>query len=125
MTSFKIDAKEEFTLIAPTDYNLDAAFTALLADKCQELTQKGSLNFIIDLSTCSNTLPNVLEPLIALSARQYEQENSFVLVHPPTQLLQLLKDEDAIDSLNYAPTMEEAIDIVRMEILERNMFGDE
>ncbi|MCC6185995.1 MAG: hypothetical protein IT256_02465 [Chitinophagaceae bacterium] len=125
MTSFKIDAKEEFTLIAPTDYNLDAAFTAFLADKCQELTQKGSLNFIIDLGTCSNTLPNVLEPLIALSATQYEQENSFVLVHAPTQLLQLIKDEDAIDSLNYAPTMEEAIDIVRMEILERNMFGDE
>jgi hypothetical protein len=39
-------------------------------------------------------------------------------------MLQLLKKEDAIDQLNYVPTFIEAIDIVNMEILERDLFGE-
>ncbi len=55
----------------------------------------------------------------------YEEGSSFVIAHPPAEMLNILKREDAIDSLNYAPTFIEAIDIVNMEILERDLYSEE
>jgi hypothetical protein len=121
--SFKIDAKEQYTVITPQPTALDARLAANLADKCKELIQKGSPNFIVDVALCQEVNTNFLEPFLELSAQQYEEGHSFVIAHPPSKMLQILKEEDAIDSLNYAPTFIEAIDIVSMEILERDLFG--
>lgn len=123
--TFKIDAKEQFTVITPQTSALNAQLAAELAGQCQELTQKGSLNFIVDLALCQDVHTDFLMPFIELSAQQYEEGRSFVLVHPASKMLQMLKDEDAIDSLNYAPTFIEAIDIVNMEILERDLYSEE
>ncbi len=123
--TFKIDAKEQFTVITPQSSALNAQLAADLAEQCQELTQKGSLNFIVDLALCQDVHTDFLTPFVQLSAQQYEEGRSFVLVHPASKMLQMLKDEDAIDSLNYAPTFIEAIDIVNMEILERDLYSEE
>lgn len=121
---FKIDAKEQFTVIKPETVLLNSFLAAQLAEECQKLTENGSLNFIIDLENATAIDPDFLEAILEISATYYEQEQSFVIVHPPAVFIQLLKDEDAIDSLNYAPTMIEAIDIVSMEILERDLFRE-
>jgi hypothetical protein len=122
--TFKIDAKEQFTVITPQSCPLNAQLAAELAGQCQVLIQNGSRNFIVDLALCLDVQSDFLEPFIELSAKHYEEASSFVLVHPPAEMLQLLKKEDAIDSLNYAPTFIEAIDMVNMEILERDLFGE-
>jgi len=122
--TFKIDAKEQYTVITPQSCPLNAQLAAELAEQCQVLIQNGSWNFIVDLALCLDVQSDFLEPFIELSAKHYEEASSFVLVHPPAEMLQLLKKEDAIDSLNYAPTFIEAIDMVNMEILERDLFGE-
>lgn len=122
--SFKIDAKEQFTVITPQSRPLNAQLAAELAEQCQNLIQNGSRNFIVDVALCQVVQSDFLEPFIELSAQRYEEGTSFVIAHPPTEMLQILKKEDAIDSLNYAPTFIEAIDIVNMEILERDLFGE-
>jgi hypothetical protein len=122
--TFKIDAKEQYTVITPQSCPLNAQLAAELAEQCQVLIQNGSRNFIVDLVLCLDVQSDFLEPFIELSAKHYEEASSFVLVHPPAEMLQLLKKEDAIDSLNYAPTFIEATDMVNMEILERDLFGE-
>lgn len=121
---FKLDTKEQYTVITPQTNMLDAQLAANLAVQCQQLSEKGDNNFIIDLEECIEVHPDFLIPLTELSALCYEQGQSFVLVHPPSAMIQIIKSENAIDSLNYAPTLIEAIDIVSMEILERDLFDE-
>jgi hypothetical protein len=122
---FKIDAKEQFTVITPQNDVLDSLLTADLAVECQLLVSKGSENFIIDLQSCQSIQNDFLLPMIELAAKHYEQGQSFVLTNFPPEMQSLLKTEDAIDSLNCAPSFIEAIDIVNMEILERDLFNEE
>lgn len=122
---FKIDAKEQYTVITPENTCLDSVLAADLSVQCTELTQNGSNNFIVDLSACQSVSPGFLEPFVSLASSCYEKGQSFVLVHAPADMLGMLKEHDAVDALNYAPTLIEAIDIVSMEILERDLFNEE
>ncbi|MDI9319122.1 MAG: hypothetical protein QM530_01490 [Phycisphaerales bacterium] len=122
---FKLDKKDQYTVITPQANTLDAQLAANLAVQCQQLSEKGDNNFIIDLELCNEVLPDFLLPFIELSARCYEQGQSFVLVNPPVAMIQMIKAENAIDSINHAPTLVEAIDIVSMEILERDLFDEQ
>ena len=122
---FKIDAKDQYTVITPQKGILDASLAADLAVECRMQSGSGSKNFIIDLETCQDVRKDFLLPFIELSSEYYEQEQSFVLTNPPAEMLRILKEEDAIDSLNTAPTFIEAVDIISMEILERDLFNEE
>lgn len=122
---FKIDAKDNYILITPESPVLDANVADLLAVKCKALYENGSKNFIIDLSACKTANMDAFESLIELTAAMYELEQSFVLTNLSVALLSQIKDADAIDSLNYAPTFIEAVDIINMEILERDLFREE
>lgn len=122
---FKIDAKDLYTVIKPQKGILDTQLAADLAEQCLLQTETGSKNFIIDLESCQDVRPDFLLPFIDLSAHCYEKGQSFVMTHAPAGMLGLLKEADAVDSLNCAPTLIEAIDIISMEILERDLFGEE
>lgn len=122
---FKIDAKEQYTVITPLNGILDAQLAAELSVQCNDLTKKGSENFIIDLESCQDVRTDFLLPFITLSTDFYESGQSFVITNPAAEMLRIIKQEDAIDSLNCAPTMIEAVDIISMEILERDLFKEE
>lgn len=122
---FKIDAKDTYTVITPLCTTLDATMSALLSDKCRELAGNGSANFIVDLHTCQNAERACIDVLVAASADMYEAGHSLVFTNLPAALPGLIKEEDAIDMLNYAPTFIEAVDIISMEILERDLFNEE
>lgn len=122
---FNIDAKEQYTVITPQKDIINANMAAKLAEQCGILSETGSKNFIIDLKECQDVGTDFLIPFVELSASYYEQENSFVITNPPAEMLRIIKEEDAIDSLNTAPTFIEAVDIISMEILERDLFNEE
>jgi anti-anti-sigma regulatory factor len=122
---FKIDAKDNYTLITPESAILDANVSDLLAAKCKILYENGSENFIVDLSNCKTANMDAFESLISFTADMYEMEHSFVFTNLNAELLRKVKDADAIDRLNYAPTFIEAVDIINMEILERDLFREE
>lgn len=122
---FNIDAKEQYTVITPQKDIINANMAAKLAEQCEILSETGSKNFIIDLKECQDVGTDFFMPFVELSASYYEQENSFVITNPPSEMLRIIKEEDAIDSLNTAPTFIEAVDIISMEILERDLFNEE
>jgi anti-anti-sigma regulatory factor len=121
---FKIDAKDQYTVITPEKGILDAALAADLAEECRSLSQKGSKNFLVDLQHCQDVRTDFLEPFITLASDCCEREQSFVLVNLPAEMMRIIKEQDAVDLLNYAPTLAEAVDIISMEILERDLLGE-
>jgi anti-anti-sigma regulatory factor len=122
---FKIDTNTNFTQITPVTNHLDANLAEALSQKCRELTESGSQNFIVDLHNCLDADKASFEALATLHESCYENEHSLVFTGLQDDVLQILKDEEIDHILNIAPKMIEAIDIVNMEILERDLFKEE
>ena len=111
---FKIDTKDTFTIITPITDKINANLTGALVEKCIQTRQSGSSNLIIDLQNCKEIDKTTVPLLIKMHEDSYSQEHSLVLKEDETDLL-----------INVAPRMDEAIDIISMEILERDLFNEE
>jgi anti-anti-sigma regulatory factor len=122
---FKIDTKSSYILITPVFNHLDANLTAGLRQKCRELTENGRNNFIIDLHNCLDADSASFAGLAEMHEDLYSNEQSLVFTNIQAPVLQALKAEEMDTAINVAPTMIEAVDIVSMEVLERDLFGEE
>lgn len=122
---FKIDTKDAYTLISPLSDQLDDNLAAALGEQCTLLAENGSQNFIINFEHVKTSVCQALGTLLTLHEQCYENERSLVFTGVGEELLQQLKHEQLHLSLNITPTLQEAIDIVSMEILERDLFNEE
>ncbi len=122
---FKIDTKPSYTQITPVANHLDANLTAALRQKCEELTENGSSNIIIDIHNCLNADKAAFDGLIMLHQYFYENNRSLVFTNVQDEVMTLLKNNELDLTINIAPTMAEAVDIISMEILERDLFNEE
>lgn len=125
MTDFKIDTRDTFSVISP----VADVFTANLAEELratiEKMRQSGSQNFIVDLGDCPDIAPDALPLLIALHEECYEISMSLVFTAVKGKALNTFKENETDLLLNVAPKMAEAIDIISMEILERDLFSEE
>ena len=122
---FKIDTKDAFSVISPATDTINAKMTVELYKKCAETRQNGSNNLIIDLSACENADTDAIEALLALHEESYANARSLVFTGINAPIMATLKELEADMLLNIAPSMVEAVDIVSMEILERELLGEE
>ena len=121
---FKIDTKPTYTVIAPETNILDANLTAAIRQKWKELTEKGSHNLIVDLHNCLAADENSTDTLVAFHEEVYNNNESLVFTNLKQDVINALKNKEADLIMNVAPTMKEAVDIVSMEILERELFDE-
>lgn len=122
---FKIDTKPNFTQITPANTHIDATLTAALHQKCQELTETGSKNFLVDLQNCSDADISSLEELVMLHEACYNQEQSLVFTGVQQKVLGAMQQKEIDLVINIVPTEIEAVDIISMEILERDLFNED
>lgn len=122
---FKIDTKETYVHITPISNVLDANLTAELAKKCAELTENGSQNYIIDLHNCLEADIASFPQLEEMHSNSYENNRSLVFTGINEQVSTAIKGQNIDNIINIAPTLIEAIDIISMEILERDLFNEE
>ena len=122
---FKIDTKGTFTIITPITDKINANLTGALQEKCIETRQSGSNNLIIDLQHCMEIDKTTVPQLIKLHEDSYSQEQSLVFTQVSEKVMATLKEDEADLLINIAPRMDEAIDIISMEILERDLFNEE
>jgi anti-anti-sigma regulatory factor len=122
---FKIDTKETFAIISPIVALLNEYNVQELAQKCNDVRQNGSANIIISLSQVPQmdaSVPSILEELHHMS---YNNEESLVFTEYRSDVLKVMKQSESDLILNLAPRMQEAIDIISMEILERDLWDEE
>ena len=122
---FKIDTKDNYTILSPDATRLDVNLTDALRQKWEELTKSGRKNLIVDFYSLKTIEESALESLARLHETVYAQNQSLVFCRMNSDCLSFFKAKDLELVLNFAPTFEEAIDIVSMEILERELFSEE
>lgn len=123
LMDFKIDTKENYSIIRLPQTVLDANMAEELAAACRQLSQNGSLNYIVDLALVPAASSDSLDALSALHEACYGQDQSLAFTQYNEAVLETFRVAGAQDVLNLAPTLQEAIDIISMEGLER-MLGD-
>lgn len=122
---FKIDTRNNFTLIRPVGNRLDANMAVRLGEKCQELSDIDGQNYLIDLADCQEADEAAFETLANLHETCYSQGQSIVFTNVQDEVMAALKEAQMNDAINITPTEQEAIDIINMEILERDLFNEE
>ncbi len=122
---FKIDTKNNYTLICPSARLFNAILTGELRRIYIEIGQSGSQNLIIDLSNCISADPDALPALLQMHDDFYSNGHSLVFTGLADALLAGLKNKENEAIINICPTMAEAIDMINMEILERDLLSEE
>ncbi|MBS1689712.1 MAG: STAS domain-containing protein [Bacteroidetes bacterium] len=122
---FKIDTKDFYTHIIPVGNRIDAIMTGVLREKWSELAQKGNANALIDLSNCTEADTTSFADLIRLHEEVYSSAASLVFTGVQEHIMKELKKEHVDTQINIVPTMAEAIDMISMEMLERDLFDEE
>lgn len=123
---FKFDTKPTYTIITPLADVIDLEMTGKLAELTMQDYANDSNNFIIDLQHCQSTdNTSSVASMLGVHDACYAAQRSFVLTGLVPAVLQILQAGDDADRLNIAPTMQEAVDIISMEILERDLLSEE
>lgn len=121
---YNIDTKENFDIITPQI----AMLTSTLTDELSILINKSrehDKSVIIDFSQVNEIPEEFVDFLTRTHETMYLDNFSYVLCQVGGNLKKQIQDADLEDSLNIAPTLIEAIDIVSMEVLERELLGGE
>jgi anti-anti-sigma factor len=122
---FKIDTRDTYTHIATTAEHLDANVAEGIAQQCTSVADNGSASFLIDLHSCQSAGADAFDALAALHEQLYGEECSLVFTGLTPAVASSFKEAGLDEVLNVTPTEEEAIDIISMEILERDLLKEE
>jgi len=125
MIEFKIDTNNNYTILQPVFDHLDEKMADSLQQKRTELIHEGQTNFIIDLQNCKTAEESVLQSLLNLHHSAYNENHSLVFANLQPEVRKELSSNEEYHDINIAPTLTEAIDIISMEALERDLMNEE
>ncbi len=117
----KIDTREKFHVITILESSLPANMTEEMEKLGSRLQDNNVKNVIINMKDIENLDKAAAEQLLAAQQGFYEQNASFVICAMRAEIKQFLDKADLLDLLNYTPTESEAMDIVQMEEIEREL----
>lgn len=121
---FKIDTKEKILVVQPQITGLDANLSARFTKEVSELPGLEGRNLILDMTLVEKADDTGIKAILTVYHQQYDSGMSCALTGLNSALTNSVK---AVDETvyNLAPTMLEAIDLVMMEDLERELMQDE
>jgi len=121
---YNINTKENFDIITP----INDLFDQNLAEEIQEFLSASILknrSAIIDFSSIQSIENNLNQTIIDWHHKMYDSNLSFALCEMNDEIKKSMQENEESDILNITPKQIEAIDIVAMEGLERELLGDE
>ncbi len=121
----KTNTKERFHVITVTDPTLTADMAAELTDLLLAYLQNDVKNLILNLKELQSLDEIAAERLVKLQQNFYEKNSSFVICELQKQVEEFLDNVNLLEVMNTTPTESEAMDIVQMEEIERDLLDDE
>ncbi len=121
----KIDTKEKFHVLTPTDSVLSENMTGEFSQLLRDCLKKEVKNVVLNLENVTAIDEPIAETILNCQQEFYEQQRSFVICEMKPEVEQYFDEKEMLDLVNYTPTESEAWDIVQMEEIERELFGDE
>lgn len=122
---FKIDTRENYVVIAPIGERLNVNMAAMLEERAAQLAETGPGNALIDLSNCQSAEEAAFEHFANWHEKAYSEGHSLVFTNLEPEVASVAKEAQLDGAINIAPTMAEGIDIISMEIIERELFDEE
>ncbi len=122
--SFKIDKQENYTLIKFSTDKLDAIVAPDLKSEIVLISKEGAKNILIDLGSVKYCDSSGLSSLLVGHRLCKEAKGSFVLssIQPAVDKLITISQLDSI--LNIKLTLQEAIDSVFVDEIEKKMDAE-
>lgn len=119
--NYTVDARDAFSIyMIPALDSANALQSALLAAK------EAQQSCILNLKDCTDIDLPLAHSLLTFHQHQYENDLSFAMALAAESVSQVIKQADEDRQLNVVPTLDEAIDIISMEGLERELLsGDD
>ena len=124
MMNVKIDTKEKFTVITPLETAIAANMTGELKDLLLPYLQKDIPHIVLNMTAIKEVDEVAGELLASLQQQFYESNCSFVICNLQKNVEALLDKQELLEVMNVTPTESEAWDIVQMEEIERELFGE-
>ena len=128
----KTDTKEKFHAITVEESSLSASMTDELGDCLLPYLQNDAhaagakvKNLVLRMAEVGSVEPAAAEKLVEIQQQFYESGASFVICELQQAVEDYLDQQELLELMNVTPTESEAWDIVQMEEMEREMFGDE
>ena len=120
----KINTKERFIVLIPEEANISANMTEDIT-KLAKFVQPGLPHLVINMKEVIGIAPEAAHRLASLQQEFYERNNSFVICEMQKEVQDIFDSEELTDTMNITPTESEASDIVQLEEIERELFGDD
>jgi anti-anti-sigma factor len=115
----KIDTREKFHVIKIHESVLAANMTEKMDKVVLPLLDDNVKNVIINMTDIKNIEVAAADHILHLQHTFYDMQASFVVCELQGDVKKSLDSRGLLESLNYAPTESEAMDIVQMEEIER------
>lgn len=120
----KLDTKEKFHVITLLETELTVNMTGDLDRTFRNCTQNPVKNIIVNLEQVTKMEPEAAQALCMLQQQSYEQNHSMVFCCIAKELENWLDEQELLELMNVTPTESEAMDIIQMEEIERELFGE-
>ncbi len=118
----KTNTKEKFHVITVTRTSLTADMAAELSDLLLQYLQNDVKNVILNLKELQSLDEIAAEKLVKLQQNFYEKNSSFVICAIQKPVEDFLDNVNLLEIMNTTPTESEAMDIVQMEEIERELL---
>jgi anti-anti-sigma regulatory factor len=121
---FKIDTKEKIVIFRPEIQVLDANLSEEFVRLIRELPELGGRNLILDMALVESADEAGIQAILTVYGQQYDSNRSCAITNVNNTLTAALNNDSDYE-LNITPTLSEAIDMVMMESLERDLLDEE
>lgn len=121
----KIDTKEKFKVLTPTNSVLSDKIAQDIKNVVANIETENVKNVILNMEQVTVLDTRATHVLKELYMQALDKNTSFVICCIQPDIKKVLQDLEIYDTLNITPTESEAWDMVQMEEMEREMFGDE
>lgn len=118
---FTIDKHEKYVLIKLDESKLNSLVSPQLKSELILMNTEGKRNIILDLSAVKYSDSSGLSSLLVGHRLCKNAEGSFIITGINENLERLVTISQLENVLNIAPTIEEAIDLIFMEEIEREL----
>lgn len=122
---FKIDTKEKILIISPEISKLDANLSGAFVSEITGLPELEGRNLILDMALVQEADEAGIQAILTVYRYQYGSNLSCAITSLNNTLTAAISREDSDELLNITPTLSEAIDLVMMESLERELLDGE
>ncbi len=121
---YSVDKQEKYAVFALEDENLNSHISPDLKSEFLMMRNSGVTNMVLNLEAVKFVDSSGLSAILT-GNRLWQADGSFILTGVNSESIKKLITISKLDSiLTIIPTIEESIDYIKMELLERELNGE-